>query len=112
LDTLAERIDAHDLPEAWVLELSSFQLDGSDHFEPTAATVLNLTQDHLDWHGDMQAYGAAKARIFGQQGLVVLNREDPAVMAMLPPPGVPTSPVVPAGGGEAQAAAGARARTG
>ena len=74
------------LPQAWVLELSSFQLDGVSHFEPTAATVLNLTQDHLDWHGDMAAYGAAKARIFGAQGLLVLNREDPAVMAMLPEP--------------------------
>src|SRR5262249_46242866 len=72
------------LPQVWVLELSSFQLDGVRGFEPTAATVLNLTQDHLDWHGDMQAYGAAKARIFGERGLLVLNREDPLVMAMLP----------------------------
>ncbi|RZJ18515.1 MAG: UDP-N-acetylmuramoyl-L-alanine--D-glutamate ligase, partial [Haliea sp.] len=55
-------------------------------FEPTAATVLNLTQDHLDWHGDMPAYGAAKARVFGSKGLLVLNRDDAAVMAMLPEP--------------------------
>jgi UDP-N-acetylmuramoylalanine--D-glutamate ligase len=48
--------------------------------------VLNLTQDHLDWHGSMSAYAAAKARIFGEQGLMVLNREDMAVMAMLPAP--------------------------
>jgi UDP-N-acetylmuramoylalanine--D-glutamate ligase len=48
--------------------------------------VLNVTQDHLDWHGDMQAYAAAKARVFGQQGLMVLNRDDPLVMAMLPEP--------------------------
>ena len=74
------------LPQAWVLELSSFQLDGVDDFEPTAATVLNLTQDHLDWHGDMAAYGAAKARIFGQHAWMVLNREDASVMAMLPEP--------------------------
>ncbi len=74
------------LPQVWVLELSSFQLDGVDNFQPTAATVLNLSQDHLDWHGDMQAYGAAKARIFGAQGWMVLNREDPVVMAMLPEP--------------------------
>jgi UDP-N-acetylmuramoylalanine--D-glutamate ligase len=70
----------------WVLELSSFQLDGVDNFQPSAATVLNLSQDHLDWHGDMTAYGSAKARIFGSQGLMVLNREDPIVMAMLPEP--------------------------
>ena len=74
------------LPQVWVLELSSFQLDGVDNFEPTAATVLNLTQDHLDWHGNMQSYGAAKARIFGKQGVLVLNREDAGVMAMLPEP--------------------------
>ena len=74
------------LPQVWVLELSSFQLDGVDNFEPTAATVLNLSQDHLDWHGDMAAYAAAKAHIFGQSGLMVLNREDAAVMAMLPEP--------------------------
>ena len=74
------------LPQVWVLELSSFQLEGVDNFEPTAATVLNLTQDHLDWHGSMAGYAAAKARIFGQQGVLVLNREDAGVMAMLPEP--------------------------
>lgn len=74
------------LPQVWVLELSSFQLNGVDNFAPTAATVLNLTQDHLDWHGDMANYGADKARIFGSQGLMVLNRDDARVMAMLPEP--------------------------
>jgi len=74
------------LPQVWVLELSSFQLDSSEGFEPTAATVLNVTQDHLDWHGSMKAYADAKARIFGQQALMVLNREDAAVMGMLPEP--------------------------
>lgn len=86
LDMLAQHIDAGTLPEVWVLELSSFQLDGVQGFEPTAAVVLNLTQDHLDWHGNMEAYGAAKTRIFGSKGLMVLNRDDPAVMAMLPEP--------------------------
>jgi UDP-N-acetylmuramoylalanine--D-glutamate ligase len=74
------------LPQVWVLELSSFQLDSSEGFEPTAATVLNISQDHLDWHGSMAAYAAAKARIFGTQALMVLNREDPQVMAMRPEP--------------------------
>ncbi len=77
---------ARALPQVWVLELSSFQLEGCEGFEPTAATVLNVTQDHLDWHGTMPAYAAAKARIFGQQALMLLNREDPTVMAMLPEP--------------------------
>lgn len=101
LDTLAECLDtqkeAQDklaadteaeatLPEVWVLELSSFQLDGVADFEPTAATVLNLSQDHLDWHGTMDAYAQAKANIFGQRALMLLNRDDAAVMAMLPAP--------------------------
>ncbi len=71
------------LPQVWVLELSSFQLEGVDNFEPTAAVVLNLTQDHLDWHGSMEGYAAAKAHIFGKRGVMVLNREDAGVMAML-----------------------------
>ena len=78
------------LPQVWVLELSSFQLDEVHDFNPSAATVLNVTQDHLDWHGTMKAYGAAKARIFGTAGMpatvMVINRDDPAVEAMIPPP--------------------------
>jgi UDP-N-acetylmuramoylalanine--D-glutamate ligase len=84
LDTLGQALDSQSLPEVWVLELSSFQLEGIEGFEPTAATVLNLTQDHLDWHGSMQAYAQAKARIYGQQSLMLLNRDDPLVMAQLP----------------------------
>ncbi len=76
------------LPQAWVLELSSFQLDGVSNFEPDAAVVLNVTQDHLDWHGSMAAYAAAKARIFGKNGIMVINRDDPVVMDMVPPPEV------------------------
>ncbi|WP_374591680.1 UDP-N-acetylmuramoyl-L-alanine--D-glutamate ligase [Aquabacterium sp.] len=76
------------LPEVWVLELSSFQLDGVTNFEPSAATVLNITQDHLDWHGSMQAYGEAKARIFGKDGVLVINRDDDRVEALVPPPQV------------------------
>ncbi|MBV8034064.1 UDP-N-acetylmuramoyl-L-alanine--D-glutamate ligase [Roseateles sp.] len=74
------------LPEVWVLELSSFQLDGVTNFEPTAGAVLNLTQDHLDWHGDMAAYGRAKARIFGRESILVVNRDDAAVEALVPAP--------------------------
>jgi UDP-N-acetylmuramoylalanine--D-glutamate ligase len=77
---------AQALPQVWVLELSSFQLDSSEGFEPTAATVLNISQDHLDWHGSMAAYAVAKARIFGAQALMALNREDAQVMAMRPEP--------------------------
>ena len=86
LDTLAGHIDAGTLPEVWVLELSSFQLDGVTNFEPTAATVLYITQVLLVRLGDMSAYAAAKSRICGDPGLMGLNREDVAVMQMLPPP--------------------------
>jgi UDP-N-acetylmuramoylalanine--D-glutamate ligase len=79
------------LPEVWVLELSSFQLDGVQGFEPSAATVLNVTQDHLDWHGSMEAYAAAKARIFGSQAVMVINRDDPLVEKMVPAPSLDKS---------------------
>lgn len=85
LDTLTEALENDALPEVWVLELSSFQLDAVSEFEPTAATILNVTQDHLDWHGDMAAYAAAKARIFGANGVMILNRDDPLVAAQRPP---------------------------
>ncbi len=84
LDTLSHHLDAGSLPDVWVIELSSFQLDAVDGFEPTAATVLNITQDHLDWHGSMSAYVSAKARVFGRNTKLLLNRDDPLVMAMLP----------------------------
>jgi UDP-N-acetylmuramoylalanine--D-glutamate ligase len=86
LDTLADKRASGALPQVWVLELSSFQLDGVTGFEPTAATVLNVTQDHLDWHGTMEAYADAKARIFGERATMILNRDDPLVMKMLPEP--------------------------
>jgi len=85
LDTLSEAIDTQ-LPQVWVLELSSFQLAWAGAWEPTAATVLNISQDHLDWHGSIAAYASAKAAIFGASALMVLNRDDAAVMAMLPQP--------------------------
>jgi UDP-N-acetylmuramoylalanine--D-glutamate ligase len=91
LDTLRERLDlasdaADDLPQVWVLELSSFQLATTTSLACDAATVLNLTQDHLDWHGTMEDYAAAKARIFGARTVRVLNRDDPWVIKMQPEP--------------------------
>jgi UDP-N-acetylmuramoylalanine--D-glutamate ligase len=76
------------LPEVWVLELSSFQLDDVKGFEPSAATVLNVTQDHLDWHGSMKKYIEAKSRIFGKHATLVINRDDPLVEDMVPAPQV------------------------
>ena len=72
-----------DMPDVWVLELSSFQLVYTHTLNATAATVLNITQDHLDWHGDMQAYAGAKSRIFGVDTVCILNRDDSLVMGLL-----------------------------
>jgi UDP-N-acetylmuramoylalanine--D-glutamate ligase len=94
LQTLADRLDLaaaaegpQPLPAVWVLELSSFQLDEVKGFEPDAATVLNITEDHLDWHGSMAAYVAAKARVFGpaqSRAVMVINRDDAAVEKLVP----------------------------
>ncbi len=97
LDTLAAHVDGGTLPDVWVLELSSFQLDGGGDgvagFDPDAAALLNLTQDHLDWHGDMAAYARAKSQVFGPRTVVVANRGDAAVQGVVravvaPPPAV------------------------
>ena len=82
LDVLREALEQDVLPQAWILELSSFQLHATFSLQADAATVLNITQDHLDWHGDMAAYAADKARIFGAGTVRVLNRDDAAVMKM------------------------------
>ncbi|MDC6178302.1 UDP-N-acetylmuramoyl-L-alanine--D-glutamate ligase [Ralstonia solanacearum] len=80
LDKLTECVDAGTLPDVWVLELSSFQLETTHTLAAAAATILNITQDHLDWHGSMAAYAAAKGRIFGAGTVRVLNRQDAEVM--------------------------------
>jgi UDP-N-acetylmuramoylalanine--D-glutamate ligase len=67
--------------ELYVLELSSFQLETTHTLAPVAATVLNLSEDHLDRHGDMAAYAAAKARIYRGCGTAVINRDDQATQA-------------------------------
>ncbi len=85
LDVLRDAIADDNLPQCWVLELSSFQLFSTATLNADAATVLNLTQDHFDWHGDMDAYAAAKERIFGANTVRVLNRDDARVMRMASP---------------------------
>lgn len=62
--------------DLWVLELSSFQLDLVSSLKPLAATILNVTPDHLDRHHDLQAYVNAKQRIYHQAGLLLCNRGD------------------------------------
>jgi UDP-N-acetylmuramoylalanine--D-glutamate ligase len=83
LDTLSQKIKSDALPQVWVLELSSFQLNNVTDFEPTTAAVLNVTQDHLDWHETMGSYGEAKEHVYGSQAMMVINRDDEVVMGML-----------------------------
>lgn len=83
LDVLIQRKGKQ--PDVWVLELSSFQLETTYSLNANAATVLNISEDHLDRYADMGGYIAAKARIFrcdGHSSVQVLNRDDPASMAM------------------------------
>jgi UDP-N-acetylmuramoylalanine--D-glutamate ligase len=67
-----------------VVEASSFRLEFTETFRPRVAVWLNLAEDHLDWHPSMDAYAAAKARIWAAQSagdVAVVNAEDPVVMA-------------------------------
>jgi UDP-N-acetylmuramoylalanine--D-glutamate ligase len=69
-------------PEVFVLELSSFQLESTSSLEADAATMLNLSEDHLDRYDDLDSYAAAKARVFAGGGVQVLNRDDRRSMGM------------------------------
>ncbi|HMV16261.1 MAG TPA: UDP-N-acetylmuramoyl-L-alanine--D-glutamate ligase [Zoogloea sp.] len=86
LDVLMARLDAGEaLPAVWVLELSSFQLETHPALEAISATVLNVTDDHLDRYAGLDDYAATKAAVFQGAGVQVLNREDARVAAMAVP---------------------------
>ena len=85
LDALSAIEDGADMPEIFVLELSSFQLETTASLNADAATVLNVTQDHMDRYVGMAEYAAAKARIFLGSGVQILNREDAISRAMTLP---------------------------
>ncbi len=87
LDALREAIDGNALPDVWVLELSSFQLALTDSLRPDAAAILNVTQDHLDWHASMASYAAAKQRIYAPGTVAVCNRQDDATRPVRLRPG-------------------------
>ncbi|MFA5939122.1 MAG: UDP-N-acetylmuramoyl-L-alanine--D-glutamate ligase [Sinimarinibacterium sp.] len=78
LDLLADDV------QLYVLELSSFQLETTRSLHCVAATILNLSQDHLDRHGSMAHYAAVKARIFDGCTTAIVNRDDAAVMMLAP----------------------------
>ncbi|MDK9725573.1 MAG: UDP-N-acetylmuramoyl-L-alanine--D-glutamate ligase [Sterolibacteriaceae bacterium MAG5] len=85
LTALMDCLDSNRLPDAWVLELSSFQLETLESLDADAATVLNISDDHLDRYIDLDEYASAKARIFAGGGVQVLNRQDPRVKRMALP---------------------------
>ena len=82
LDVLTQIDEGRAMPDAFVLELSSFQLETTASLAPVAATMLNLSEDHMDRYDSFADYGAAKARIFAGGGVQVLNRDDAHSMAM------------------------------
>lgn len=82
LDALMDAQDAGALPQVWVVELSSFQLETTHHLNAAAATVLNISEDHLDrYEGSLANYAAAKSRVFQGKGALILNRDDDWSMA-------------------------------
>ncbi len=74
----------HDDPDVYILELSSFQLEATSSLNAEVAVVLNMSEDHLDRHGDMAGYHAAKHRIFQGVKKVVYNRDDSLTRPLVP----------------------------
>src|SRR5882762_8709686 len=85
LDALMRREDEGKAAGLWALELSSFQLETTASLAADAATVLNISEDHLDRYRGIDDYARAKARIFSGDGIQVLNRDDPRSLAMALP---------------------------
>jgi UDP-N-acetylmuramoylalanine--D-glutamate ligase len=86
LDAFAPaRGDGAPWPDVFVLERSSYQLETTDSLAPVAATVLNVTANHMDRYAGIADYAAAKARIFERAGVQVLNRDDAIVRLMRRP---------------------------
>ena len=73
-----------DDPELYILELSSFQLETTSNLHAEVAVILNMSEDHLDRHGDMMGYHTAKHRIFQGVKKVVYNRDDSLTRPLVP----------------------------
>ncbi|MEV0228947.1 UDP-N-acetylmuramoyl-L-alanine--D-glutamate ligase [Nonomuraea sp. NPDC050786] len=71
--------------DALAVELSSFQLHWSSTLAPHAAAILNVAPDHLDWHGSMEEYAAAKGRIYERAQHVIYNADDPEATRLAAP---------------------------
>jgi UDP-N-acetylmuramoylalanine--D-glutamate ligase len=74
-------------PDYYVIELSSYQLESTETLKPAAATVLNVTADHMDRYTDLAAYAAAKERVYRRAETGVVNEDDPIVSQMKIPDG-------------------------
>lgn len=85
LEALTAIEDGRAMPDAFVLELSSFQLESTASLNADAAAMLNISEDHLDRYDGIEAYAAAKSRIFNGSGAQVLNRDDRHSTAMARP---------------------------
>jgi UDP-N-acetylmuramoylalanine--D-glutamate ligase len=80
-DTVIEAVDRKDSYDYLVLELSSFQLHWAKQAQFVSAAILNIADDHLDWHGTFEAYADAKFSILDRTELAVLNADDQEVIA-------------------------------
>ena len=79
-DTVIDAVDRDDPYEVLVLELSSFQLHWARQAQFQAAAILNIADDHLDWHGSFDAYADAKFSILDRATVAILNADDGAVV--------------------------------
>jgi len=82
LDTLATQAAGASWPGVFVLELSSYQLETTKSLKPIAAAVLNVSPNHMDRYAGIADYAGAKARVFAQATVQILNRDDPIVRLM------------------------------
>jgi len=85
LDALERHENGERWPDIYVLELSSYQLETTSSLKPVAATVLNVTANHMDRYSGIADYAAAKARIFAHASVQILNRDDAIVRLMRRP---------------------------
>ena len=82
LDVLSQiELGAREIPDVFVLEMSSFQIDTTHSFESDVSVVLNVSEDHLDRYPDFDAYLQSKCRIYSGRGIKVVNRDEPLLRA-------------------------------
>lgn len=79
--TVIEAVDSVENYDYLVLELSSFQLHWLENAEFVSVALLNIAQDHVDWHGDFDAYAQAKISILDKSALAILNGDDGEVVS-------------------------------